>query len=144
VSRRGYYGVGLINPKTHINVGSVMRAATCFGAAFVAAQNVRYKPAPTDTMHYARHAPLHLTDDIFALLPYDCEPVAVDLIEGAEQLPTFVHKPRAFYIFGPEDGTLGKAVTARCARTLVIPSLACLNLAMAVNVVLYDRFTKEN
>lgn len=77
------------------------------------------------------------------LIPYDAVPVAVDLIEGAEELPAFVHPQRAFYIFGPEDGTLGKAVTEWCQRKIVIPTLDCMNLAATVNVVLYDRLSKQ-
>ena len=35
---RGYAAIGLFNPKTALNVGSVMRAAACYGASMVANQ----------------------------------------------------------------------------------------------------------
>ena len=140
---RGYFGIGLVQPKTPVNVGAVLRAAHCFGAAFVAVTGRRYKRAPTDTMNYVAHNPLFTVENILDACPFDCVPIAVDLIEGATALPQFVHPPRAYYIFGPEDGTLGKTVTDRCAATIVIPSKACLNLAMAVNVVAYDRTSKK-
>lgn len=52
---RGYCGIGLDNPKTDINVGSVLRAAGIYGAAFVAATGGRFGKAPTDTMKHYRH-----------------------------------------------------------------------------------------
>jgi tRNA C32,U32 (ribose-2'-O)-methylase TrmJ len=87
--------------------------------------------------------PLFHYDDIFQGLPFDCVPVAVDLIEGAVPLPAFQHSDRMFYIFGPEDGTLGKAITTKCKYVVQIPSRHCLNLAAAVNIILYDRNTKR-
>ena len=76
-------------------------------------------------------------------IPFDCDPVAVDLLADARPLPGFTHPERAFYIFGPEDGTLGKAITARCVHKVYIPTKHCLNLAMAANTVLYDRAAKR-
>lgn len=140
---RGFCAVGLVQPKTAANVGSVLRAAFCFGAAFVAVSGHRYYRAPTDTPKFPLHRPLFHADDVLSLCPFDCEPVAVDIVPGALPLDEFRHTPRTFYIFGPEDGTLGKAVTDRCARAIVIPSRMCLNLAAAVNVVLYDRTAKQ-
>lgn len=139
---RGFYGVGLIRPKTIHNLGGVLRAAQCFGARFVGVQGARYAKASTDTGHYAKHAPVFMTDDIFSIIPFDCEPVAVDIVPGAIALDEFRHTPRSFYIFGPEDGTLGESITSRCSRSIVIPGRMCLNLAAAVNVVLYDRVAK--
>jgi tRNA(Leu) C34 or U34 (ribose-2'-O)-methylase TrmL len=140
---RGFFAVGLVQPKTNINVGSVLRAASCFGAAFVATTGQRYWKAATDTTNASLHRPLFHTDDILSLCPHDCEPVAVELVEGAIPLDQFKHTPRSYYIFGPEDGSLGKSITSRCARTIVIPANMCLNLAAAVNVVLYDRIAKR-
>lgn len=139
---RGFCAIGLVNPKTTENVGSVLRAAYCFNAVFVAVQGKRYSKSPTDTPNVTKHRPLLHTDDIISLCPHDCEPVAVDLLDGAEPLDLFRHNPRAFYIFGPEDGTLGKNITDRCARKVAIPCAMCLNLAAAVNVILYDRIAK--
>lgn len=36
MSERGYAAIGLIRPKTPANVGAVLRAAGCYGAAMVA------------------------------------------------------------------------------------------------------------
>jgi tRNA(Leu) C34 or U34 (ribose-2'-O)-methylase TrmL len=68
--------------------------------------------------------------------------VAVELIDGAKSLTTYKHPPRAFYIFGPEDGTLKKEITDFCEDIVYIPTEGCMNLAATVNVVLYDRLAK--
>ena len=140
---RGFCAIGLVAPKTSMNVGAVLRAACCFNAAFVAVSGHRYHRAPTDTPNASLHRPLFHADDVLSMCPFDCEPVAVDLIPGAIPLDEFRHTPRTFYVFGPEDGTLGKAITDRCARIIVIPAAMCLNLAAAVNVILYDRMAKQ-
>lgn len=143
LASRGYAAIGLHMPKTRANVGSVLRAAGCYGAAMVAATGQRYQRAPTDTQASYRHLPLIPTDDLHSVVPYDCVPVAVDLIEGARPLQGYTHPERAFYIFGPEDGTLGKAVTSWCRDVIYIPTAHCMNLAATVNVVLYDRMLKR-
>lgn len=144
MSVRGFAGIGLFNPKSPINVGGAMRAAWCYDAAFVAMTGIRFKKAPTDTFASWRHIPTFRTDDLLSVVPYGCVPVAVDLIEGATPLPEYEHPQRALYIFGPEDGTLGKAITSSCRDVIAIPMRGCSNLAATVNVVLYDRMVKNS
>lgn len=139
---RGYAAIGLDNPKDSVNVGSALRAAGVYGAAFVAASGRRYGSGPTDTMKHYRHLPLLQPADVFDLLPYDCVPVAVDLIEGATPLHEYKHPERAYYIFGAEDATLGERIVSRCRDVVYVPTNGCMNLAATVNVVLYDRLAK--
>lgn len=140
---RGYCGIGLDNPKDSINVGAALRAAGVYGAAFVAATGGRYGRAPTDAMKHYRHLPLLRPKDLKDLMPFDCVPVAVDLLEGATPLHEYAHPERAFYIFGAEDNTLGERITGWCRDTVYVPTEGCMNLAATVNVVLYDRMAKQ-
>jgi tRNA(Leu) C34 or U34 (ribose-2'-O)-methylase TrmL len=139
---RGYSCIALHMPKTHVNVGSALRAAYVYGARLIVTSGQRYSPVSSDTMKAYRHIPFLQTDDVFDAIPYDCVPVAVDILEGARPLPTYHHPERAFYVFGPEDGTLGKKITDRCRDRIVVPTHFCMNLAATVNVVLYDRLAK--
>ena len=134
--------IGLDNPKSNINVGSALRAAKCYGASFVAASGKRYSSACTDTEAAYLDLPLLRPKSVFDLLPYDCIPIAVELTEDAEDLRTFVHPDRAYYIFGAEDNTLGRRVLDKCKHVVKIPTASCMNLAATVNVVLYDRLCK--
>lgn len=143
VSMRGYAAIGLHQPKTPANVGSVLRAAHCYGAALVITSGQRYTRAPTDPQAAYRHIPLVQTQDLHESVPFDCVPVAVDLIEGAIPLNRYAHPERAFYVFGPEDGILGPSITSWCRDTVYVPTRYCMNLAACVNVVLYDRMVKR-
>jgi tRNA(Leu) C34 or U34 (ribose-2'-O)-methylase TrmL len=138
---RGFAAVGLFHPKTEWNVGGVLRAAQAFDARLVAIEGVRYKRAATDTTRAYKHIPL-VHGTLHDLLPYDCVPVAVDLVLNARSLHSYTHPERAFYVFGPEDSTLGVEVLQWCRDVVYIPTRGCLNLAACVNVVLYDRSKK--
>jgi tRNA(Leu) C34 or U34 (ribose-2'-O)-methylase TrmL len=142
---RGFSSIGLVRPKHSENVGHIMRAAYVYRAALVAVQGER-TPVTSyiDTPKTYRHIPVLRGDDLLALAPYDAVPVAIDLVEGAESLTSFQHPARAFYIFGPEDGTLGGELLARCKYRVMVPTRGCMNLAATVNVVLYDRLAKDD
>ncbi|MGK0499763.1 MAG: tRNA(Leu) C34 or U34 (ribose-2'-O)-methylase TrmL [Oceanicoccus sp.] len=144
-SGNSYSCIGLYNPKSPENVGSVMRAAGCYGVNSVFYTGNRYnyaKPFYTDTQKVYEKLPLIAVEDLEATVPLGCVPVAVELVEGAKPLPNYKHPARAFYIFGPEDGTLSKKITGFCSDTIYIPTTGCMNLAATVNVVLYDRLAK--
>ena len=145
---RGYACIGLDNPKTPANIGHILRAAGCYGCAMVALGGPR--PArlksigkcATDTTKAVRRIPTIWVDDLHTIIPHDCVPVAVELVDGALPLTTYVHPERAFYVFGAEDATLGKRVLDWCRDVVYIPTDGCLNLSACVNVVLYDRLCK--
>ena len=140
---RGYAAIGLDNPKSAVNVGSAIRATKIYGGAFLAVRGDRGIRSCTDTMKSFRHLPIIRTKDLKDVVPFDCVPVAVDIIEGARPLPEYTHPERAFYIFGAEDATLGKRITDWCRDVIYIPTSRCMNLAATVNVVLYDRLAKK-
>lgn len=148
MSRAGRFAcVGLDNPKSAINVGSVLRAAHCYGVAMVALSGPRCKrwmKSPADVWRTFHTIPTLVVDDLRSVLPYDCVPVAVDLVEGAIPLFDYVHPRRAFYVFGAEDNTLGQRVLDWCRDRVYVPTVGCMNLAATVNVVLYDRAAKED
>lgn len=140
---RGYACIALHMPKTAINIGSAMRAAFVYDVRLIVASGKRYSPIPADTTKAYRHIPFLQADNVFDVMPYDCVPVAVDLVDDARSLPSYIHPERAFYVFGPEDGTLGNNVLARCRDKIMVPTRACMNLAATVNVILYDRMAKQ-
>jgi tRNA(Leu) C34 or U34 (ribose-2'-O)-methylase TrmL len=141
---RGFVCIGLQLPKTPANVGSVLRASAAFGVASVSMTGLRYQGASTDTPNTPRKIPFLQVADLHDVIPYDCVPVAVELVPGATPLHEYKHPERAFYVFGPEDSSLGKSVLSWCRDVIYIPTAHCLNLAACVNVVLYDRCVKRN
>lgn len=140
---RGFASIGLSRPKCAANVGGVLRAAHCYGAKLVAIEGDRTQiRASTDTPCAWRHMPVLRGNDLREMVPYGAVPVAVDLVDDAEMLPAFQHPIAAFYVFGPEDGTLGRRHLDWCPRRVMVPTRSCMNLAATVNVILYDRMAK--
>lgn len=142
-STRGYAAIGLHRPKDPLNMGETLRAAGCYGASLVAVAGQRFRHTRTDTQKAWKHMPLLETDDVLSVVPFGAVPVAVELIETARPLTTYQHPERAFYIFGPEDGSLPPELVAHCRDVVYVPTAHCMNLAATVNVVLYDRLVKR-
>ena len=143
--------VCLINPKFAHNVGNVLRACSCFDASHLYWTGDRV-PLKVDKgqrlpreerMKGYRDVVMERTDR-----PFDGEaafltPIAVEVRHGSELIVDFEHPENAIYVFGPEDGSLPTWALLHCHRFVMIPSAHCLNLASAVNIVLYDRRVKR-
>lgn len=140
---RGFAAIGLDRVKTPVNVGSVLRAAMCFGSSLVVVGGGRIKKASTDTTKAYRHIPCIEVDDVMDAVPYGCMPVVVEICDKATSLFDFVHPERAYYIFGPEDNSVKPSIVASVPLVVKIPTQFCMNLAATVNVVLYDRLMKQ-
>ena len=137
--------VALVNPKNPTNVGAVIRAAHCFSTDQIIYSGTRYDRAArfqTDTKNAVTTLPVQHAEDIFDLIPSGFRIVCIELAVGATALPQFNHPARTAYIFGPEDGTLSQDTINRADSVVFVPTQSSLNLAAAVNVVLYDRQTK--
>ena len=87
--------------------------------------------------------PLSEVSCLIDVAPANQKLVCVEFAENATALPEFQHPDNAFYIFGPEDGTISQDVIERADAVVYVPTVGCMNLAATVNVVLYDRLTKS-
>lgn len=137
--------IGLCNPKSPTNVGSVMRAAGCYQVSQVRYSGGRFERAAqyqTDTKDIASSIPLQRHDDLLKQLPAGMQVVCVEFVEGATPLPGFVHPDSALYLFGPEDGSVPQEMVDVAQHVVFVPTTGCMNLAATVNVVLYDRLAK--
>jgi len=138
--------IGLVNPKSPENVGMVMRAAGCYEASKVFYTGKRFDRSRqffTDTKNVHEKIPMQHAEDLLTTVPADAKIVAVELVEGATPLIHFQHPEQAYYIFGPEDGSLTQTILDACDHVVYIPTIGCMNLAATVNVVLYDRLAKS-
>jgi tRNA(Leu) C34 or U34 (ribose-2'-O)-methylase TrmL len=138
--------IGLVNPKSPENVGMVMRAAGCYEASKVFYTGKRFDRARqffTDTKNMHEKIPLQGVEDLLTTVPDVAKIVAVELVEGATPIIHFQHPEQAYYIFGPEDGSLSQDILNACDHVVYIPTIGCMNLAATVNVVLYDRLAKS-
>ncbi|WP_299574236.1 RNA methyltransferase [uncultured Shewanella sp.] len=143
--------IGLVNPKTPVNVGGIMRAAGCYQAKSVLYTGNRYELAArsgeaqydVDTKNAARTIPLTRVESLLEQAPEGAKIICVDLVVGATPLPLFEHPQNAFYIFGPEDGTIPQQIIDAADDVVYVPTVGCMNLAASVNVLLYDRLSKS-
>jgi tRNA(Leu) C34 or U34 (ribose-2'-O)-methylase TrmL len=165
-------GILLLDPKYPHNVGSIVRAAACYGVAQVWWTGDRVSSAlavtgegvgtnstlgrgstiPKRVGRLPREERLRDYQAVdwrqltsarpFDRIPSGMTPVAVEFDQGAEKLPDFEHPEHAFYVFGPEDGSMSRSARMQCHRHVLIPTAHCLNLAVAVATVLYDRMAK--
>ena len=140
---RGYAAIGLDRPKDTANLGGVLRAAQVYGAAVVMLSGGRMGKYATDTMKAWRHIPCVSVADLWDSIPFAAQPVVVELCPRAKPIFDFVHPHSAFYIFGPEDGSVSKHHVERAPHVIYVPMEGCMNLAATVNVVLYDRLCKQ-
>lgn len=142
---RGFAAVALHSPKSDGNIGGAVRAAGVFGAKLVVIGMARVlqrgRVERTDPRSTHRHMPVQWLPSVLDGLPHECEAIAVEMTDDAKPLPAFEHPERAFYIFGAEDTGLPQEIISVCDHVIRIPA-GSLNLAAAVNVVLYDRASK--
>lgn len=146
--------IALTNPKYRHNVGAAIRACSCWGVPKLIWSGNRvphqdewkndpelsqYRLPREERMRGYYDVERVRTDKFKNIILEGYTPVAVELLENAENLFDFVHPENALYIFGPEDGSLDRSILQHCHRFVKIPTQHCLNLAAAMNVVLSHR-----
>ena len=138
--------IGLINPKSPENVGSVLRAAGCYGVNTIYYTGTRFERAAKyqlDTKQRSDTIALKAAESVLACRQPGQQLVCVELAEGAIPLPEFQHPAQALYVFGPEDGSIDQTLIDAADAVVYVPTIGCMNLAATVNVLLYDRLAKQ-
>lgn len=140
---RGYFGIGVEGISKPMNVGNLLRSAHSFGASFF------FTVAPvvdvrgmrdSDTSGAFGHLPFYSFPSVEEMcLPRDASLVAVELVEGAVELPSFRHPTRAVYVLGPEMGNVSDKMLSKCDHVIKIPMKFCVNVGVAGALVMYDR-----
>ena len=137
---RGYFAIGVEGISKAVNLGNLLRSAHAFGASFTIGADPRALQIHADTSKASAHLPLyHWQSQAELRLPGGCSLVGVEILDGAQELPSFPHPLRAAYVLGPERGALSPELAARCRHLVRIPAAFSLNLATAGAIVMYDR-----
>lgn len=143
--------IGLFNPKSPDNVNSVRRAAGNFHVDSIFYTGKRYPRAMKlnpGSVNMNRDVSLNIPVTGVTCLVNEAidnmKIICVEFAEDAISLPGFQHPNNALYIFGPEDGNLSQDIIDKADAVIYIPTKGCMNLAAAVNVVLYDRLSKSS
>ena len=141
---RGYFAIGVYNPKKEENIGTLWRSAYNFGAKFIFTIGKRYSKQASDTTRTFKHIPLfHFSDleDFYNHIPKDCSVVCIEQCDTAINLENFKHPERVIYLLGSEDHGLPDEIL--CNYPVVfINTPHCLNVSVAGSIVMYDRMIK--
>lgn len=135
--------IGLDRPKTPANIGMISRLGGNFQVNLIGYTDSDYNWHKADTQKAIQHIPHIQTDDLLKIRPYGSKIVGLEILPGSIDLRSFHHPKNAFYLFGPENGSLDPRYIEACDFIVKIPSYFCMNLAMCCAVVLYDRLLKE-
>jgi len=142
---QGYYAIGVFNPKTDHNIGTLWRSAYILGASYIFTVGKRYKKQTSDvTRTWARIPYFHYDtlEDLTNNIPYDCLLVGVELTDDAQFLHDFEHPKRAIYLLGSEDQGLPDPILERCNAIVKLPGNSSLNVAVTGSIVCHDRAAK--
>lgn len=143
----GFYGIGILNNTTELNIGTLWRSAYILGAAFIFTVDRKYKPQSSDVTSAWTKIPLYHYADIDELLnnlPYSAKLVGVEITQSATMLDRFTHPERAVYLLGNEQIGLPEAVLNRCHELIQLPGNYSLNVAVTGSIVAYDRISKTD
>lgn len=146
VVEEGYFGIGIYQPKTSDNIGTLWRTAQIFGASFIFIIGARYKKQSSDTTKAFLNIPLFQYENIeefFNSKPYSCPLVAIELDDKAVSIKEFKHPNRAVYLLGAEDHGLPQSVLEKCHHIIQLPGKTCLNVSVAGSIVIFDRIQKS-
>ena len=142
--------IGLVNPKSPDNVGSVMRAAGNYNVTDIFYTGDRYPRALSYqgrsldlSRKVSKDVVVSGSESLLDAITEDMKVVCVELAVNAIPLPEYSHPQNALYIFGPEDGSISQEIIDRADDVVYIPTIGCMNLAATVNVLLYDRLAKQ-
>lgn len=140
---RGYFGIGVYHPKNSVNIGTLWRSASLFGASFIFTIGRGYKKQHSDTLKTWRHIPLFEFETIDDLRVYDSPIIAAE--SCGENLITFDHPERCIYLLGAEDNGLPESVIKKCRTIITVPSVVeqSFNVTIAGSIIMYDRIAKQ-
>ncbi len=138
----GYFEIGVFQPRTTANIGTLWRSAYQLGASGIFTIGKPYRRQTSDTEHTDHHIPLrhYLTlEEFLQNRPVGAQLIGVEM--GGTPLASFKHPDRAIYLLGSEVNGLPEHVLARCNQVIAIEAVnkASYNVAVAGSIVMYHR-----
>ena len=139
---KGYFGIGVMQLQTEVNLGTLWRSAYILGASYIFTIDHRYKHQSSDVQRAWTKIPLYqytTFDQFYEALPHGCQLIGVEMDERSIPIHDFKHPMRGSYLLGNEANGLPPAVLNRCHQLLSLPGDHSLNVAVAGSIVLFDR-----
>lgn len=138
----GYFEIGIFQPRSRENIGTLWRSAYQLGAAGIFVIGRSYRRQASDTEDTLRMIPLrhYLTFEDFLLArPVGAQLIGIEM--GGQPLAAFQHPEQAVYLLGSEATGLPERILRQCNAVVAIEAVhkASYNLAVAGSIVLYHR-----
>ena len=146
-SEESFFGIGVYEPKTSHNIGTLWRSAFILGASYIFIIGGKYNHQGSDTSKAWSKIPFFKYDNFdhfYESMPHSTQLVGLEMGENVTQLSTFEHPPRASYLLGAEDNGLPVSIVNRCHHLVKLPGKSSLNVAVTGSIVIYDRLSKRN
>lgn len=140
---KGFCGIGVFQPKTQENVGTLIRSAKMFGADFVFTIGKRYKKQRSDVSLSSKIPVFYFDtfDQFYEAMPPVEKYIAIELTNESKPLSKFQHPRQGIYLLGSEDNGLPSEVLRKDIFDFVeIEGENSLNVAVAGSLVLYSRY----
>lgn len=139
----GYFEIGIFQPRTNENIGTLWRSAWQLGAAGIFTIGKKQRKQTSDILNVPERIPMRHYDSFAEFLtarPLGARLIGIEM--GGTPLAGFSHPSRAIYLVGSETNGLSKQVLAHCDAVVELESLnyASYNLAVAGSIVMYHRF----
>lgn len=140
-----FFGIGVYQPTTEHNIGTLWRTAFILGAKFIFIVDGKYSGQASDTLKTWSKIPFYRYDDfdhLYSSLPYSTQLVGVEMSDNSIPISNFVHPHRAAYLLGAENNGIPQKVLTRCHHVVRLPGEISMNVAICGGIVLYDRLSK--
>lgn len=138
----GYFEIGIFQPRTLENIGTLWRSAWQLGAAGIFTIGRMQRRQTSDVLKVDYRIPLRhfaTLEDFLKSRPPGARIVGVEI--GGTPLATFQHPRRAIYLLGSECNGLSKEALSICTSVVEIESVryASFNVAVSGSIVMYHR-----
>ncbi len=140
-----FFGIGILEPKTSHNIGTLWRSAYILGASYIFIIGGKYNHQSSDTSKTWSKIPFFKYvdfDHFYKSLPHSTQLVGIELSDNATPIKLFKHPPRASYLLGSEDNGLPIEVIERCHKLVQLPGKTSLNVSVSGSIVMFDRVNK--
>ncbi len=146
IDEESFFGIGVYQPKTSHNIGTLWRTAHILGASFIFIIDGKYKHQTSDTQKAWSKIPFYKYDSFdhfYKSLPHSTQLVGIEMDNNSQSICTFAHPPRAAYLLGAEDNGLPLKVLERCHHLVQLPGEGSMNVSVSGSLVVYDRIQKR-
>ena len=137
-----FFEIGIFQPRSDENIGTLWRSAWQLGAAGIFTIGKKQRKQTSDVLYVSYKIPFRQYETIEDFLnsrPKQAQLIGIEI--GGMPLRTFIHPECAVYLLGSEANGLSKQVLSQCNQVVEIESVrySSFNVAVSGSIVMYHR-----